>query len=109
MRIVIWGRALVGTPVPSAVLARYCRPEVMVLPADVLDEVLVRLRPAIVVPVCYSIDGLTGAAELLLKAEAVFVGRPFHKRVVKLRLTLTPEWMDGFERHTQFFDSHYVK
>ena len=109
MRIVICGRAPVGTPVPTAVLARYCRPEVMLLPADVLYEVLVRLRPAIVVPVCYRIDGLTGAAALLLKAGAVFAGRPFHTRLVKPRLTPTPKRMVGFERHTQFFDSHYVK
>ena len=79
----------------------------MVLPADMMDEVLARLRPAIVVLVRYRIDGLTGAAAQLPQAEVVF--RPYRTRLVKPRLTLTPKWMDGFERHIQFFDSHYVK
>ena len=109
MRIVIWGRAPAGAAVPAAALARYGRPDVMVLPADMMDEVSARLRPAIVVPVRYRIDGLTGAAAQLPQAEAVFAGRPYRTRLVKPRLTLTPEWMDGFERHIQFFDSHYVK
>ena len=109
MRIVVWGRAPAGTSVPAAALARYGRPDVMVLPADVMDEVSASLRPAIVVPVRYRIDGLTGAAAQLPHAEAVFASRPYRTRLVKPRLTLTPEWMDGFERHIQFFDSHYVK
>ena len=109
MRIVIWGRAPAGSSVPAAALARYGRPDVMVLPADMMDEVSARLRPAIVVPVRYRIDGLTGAAAQLPQTEAVFAGRPYRTRLVKPRLTLTPEWMDGFERHIQFFDSHYVK
>ena len=33
MRIVVWGRAPAGTSVPAAALARYGRPDVMVLPA----------------------------------------------------------------------------
>ena len=81
----------------------------MVLPVDMMDEVSARLRSAIVVPVRYRIDGLTGAAAQLPKAKAVFAGRPYCKRLVKPRLTLTPEWMDGLKRHTQFFDSYYVK
>ena len=93
----------------AAALARYSRPDVTVLPDDLMDEVSARLRPAIVVPVRYRIDGLTGAAAQLPQAEAVFAGRPYRTRLVKPRLTLTPEWMDGFERHIQFFDSHYVK
>ncbi len=109
MPIVIWGRAPAGSSVPAAALARYGRPDVMVLPADMMEEVSARLRPAIVVPVRYRIDGLTGAAAQLPQAEAVFAGRPYRTRLVKPRLTLTPEWMDGFERHIQFFDSHYVK
>ena len=44
MRIVIWGRAPAGTSVPAAALARYGRPDVMVLPADMMDEVSTRLR-----------------------------------------------------------------
>ena len=47
---------------PAAALTRYGRPDVMVLPADLMDEVSARLRPAIVVPVRYRINGLTGAA-----------------------------------------------
>ena len=109
MRIVVWGRAPAGTSVPAAALARYSRPDVMVLPADLMDEVSARLRPAIVVPVRYRIDVFTGTAAPLPHAEAVFAGRPYRTRLVKPRLTLTPEWMDGFERHIQFFDSHYVK
>jgi len=34
---------------------------------------------------------------------------PYRTTLVKPRLTLTLEWMDGFERHIQFFDRHYVK
>ena len=56
MRIVIWGRAPAGSSVPAAALARYGRPDVMVLPADMMEEVSARLRPAIVVPVRYRID-----------------------------------------------------
>ena len=44
MRIVIWGRAPAGSSVPAAALARYGRPDVMVLPADMMDEVSARLR-----------------------------------------------------------------
>ena len=42
MRIVIWGRAPAGSSVPAAALARYGRPDVMVLPADMMDEVSAR-------------------------------------------------------------------
>ena len=65
MRIAIGGRAPAGTSVPAAALALNGRPNVMVLPADMMDEVSARLRPAIVVPVRYRIDGLTGAATQL--------------------------------------------
>ena len=109
MRIVVWGRAPASTSVPAAAVAHYGRPDVMVLPADLMDEVSVRLRPAIVVPVRYRIDGLAGAAAQLPQAEAVLAGRPYRTRLVKPRLALTPEWMDGFERNIQFFDSFYVK
>ena len=51
MRIVIWGRAPAGTPVPAAALARYGRPDVIALPTDMMDEVSADLRPAIVMPV----------------------------------------------------------
>ena len=74
-----------------------------------MDEVLARLRSAIVVPVRYRINGLTGAAAQLPMAEAVFAGRPCRIRLVNPWLTLTPERMDGFERHIHFFDSLYLK
>ena len=50
---------------PTAVLARYGRLDVMLPPADMKDDVFVRLRPAIVVLVRYRIDGLTSAAAQL--------------------------------------------
>ena len=62
MRIVIWGRAPASTSVPAPALVRYGRPDVMMLPADMMDEVSARLRPAIVVPVRYRIDVFTGTA-----------------------------------------------
>ena len=48
----------------------------MVLPADMMDEVSARLRPAIVVPVRYRIDGLTGAAAQLPQAERYLPAGP---------------------------------
>ena len=99
MRKVTWGWVPAGTSVPVAALACCGRPDFMVLPAYTMDEVSARLRPAIMVLVRYRIDGLTGAAAQLRQAEAVFAGRHYRTRLVKPRLTLTPEWMDGFERH----------
>ena len=109
MRKVIWGWMPAGTSVSVAALARYGTLDFMVLPADTMDDVSARLPPTNLVLVRYRIDGLTGAAAQLPQAEAVFAGRHYRTRLVKPRLTHTPEWMDGFERYIQFFNSHYVK
>ena len=113
VRILIWGDN--RHDAPDDVWARWGRIDVLTLPIDgsrrilsyaQADEVVARLKPRIVIPTHYAVQGTTVALSMLRSAQEWVDAQPAKRHADGARLVLDAAALAGKDREVHYFGDH---